>query len=236
MAPEEAARGSISANGGKRKLGRFTAEHLEKLRAAPGDQVATSSRSRRVGEVLPVYVTLADVHRMLAAAALERDRWAVELLWRTGCRVSELAAARAGDLTEGGIRLVNRKQGRRAEKHVFLAADFLDRLRAYLAGRPADAAIIGSASGRPLTPRRLRQIVHGLSLAAGVDREPRIGSPSRAAWPHTLRHGCAVHLLLNGAPITAVQRHLGHASLGATAVYTKLADPDMRRLVERVAF
>ncbi|HID86235.1 MAG TPA: hypothetical protein EYP55_02525 [Anaerolineae bacterium] len=34
----------------------------------------------------------------------------------------------------------------------------------------------------------------------------------------------AVHYLINGAPITFVQRLLGHESLATTGIYTQLAD------------
>ena len=49
------------------------------------------------------------------------------------------------------------------------------------------------------------------------------GLPDRVT-PHTLRHSIAVHYLINGAPITFVQRLLGHESLATTGIYTQLAD------------
>ena len=41
---------------------------------------------------------------------------------------------------------------------------------------------------------------------------------------HVLRHSIAVHYLMGGAPISFVQRLLGHASLAATGIYTRLTD------------
>ena len=49
------------------------------------------------------------------------------------------------------------------------------------------------------------------------------GLPSRVS-PHALRHSIAVHYLVNGAPISFVQRLLGHESLATTGIYTQLAD------------
>jgi len=45
-----------------------------------------------------------------------------------------------------------------------------------------------------------------------------------SATPHSFRHSIAVHYLVNGAPITFVQRLLGHASLATTGIYTQLTD------------
>lgn len=51
--------------------------------------------------------------------------------------------------------------------------------------------------------------------------------------PHTLRHSIAVHYLINGAPITFVQRLLGHASLATTGIYTQLADETTKEIALR---
>jgi len=40
-----------------------------------------------------------------------------------------------------------------------------------------------------------------------------------------------VHYLINGAPITFVQRLLGHASLATTGIYTQLADETTKEIV-----
>jgi integrase/recombinase XerD len=194
------------------------------------------SGTRYAAESLPVYVTRSDVARLMLACPTARDRMLIELLWRTGARVSEIVEARVGDLTDQGIRLPNRKQRRHAEKHVFLATEFRERLRAFCAGLPLATPIVRRADGGPLTPRRVEQIVARAAVAAEIYRERRRGEGRRPVWPHTLRHGSAVHLLLNGAPVTAAQRQLGHSDLDSTAVYTRIADPDMARIVAAVEY
>ena len=83
-------------------------------------------------------------------------------------------------------------------------------------------------------------------LAAKVDHFPSaiciqdlVRSHAKAAGitvrvtPYTLRHGCATHLLQNGADVRHVQKLLGHASLETTAIYTHVAPEDLRRAVEK---
>jgi len=47
--------------------------------------------------------------------------------------------------------------------------------------------------------------------SAGLDREK--------SHPHTLRHSCAIHMLMNGSDIYDVQSHLGHTSVTTTIQY-----------------
>jgi site-specific recombinase XerD len=46
---------------------------------------------------------------------------------------------------------------------------------------------------------------------AGLEREK--------SHPHTLRHSCAIHMLMNGSDIYDVQSHLGHTSVTTTIQY-----------------
>ena len=54
----------------------------------------------------------------------------------------------------------------------------------------------------------------------------RLGIPANV-HPHVLRHSFASHVLQSSGDLRAVQEMLGHASIAATQVYTKL---DFQRL------
>jgi site-specific recombinase XerD len=45
-----------------------------------------------------------------------------------------------------------------------------------------------------------------------------------------------VNQVQQGIPLSEVQQHLGHARIDSTTVYAKLANPERRRLADRVAW
>lgn len=182
----------------------------------------------RVPKGLPKALTEEEVGRLLAAPtgdepAARRDRAMLEVLYGTGCRISELVGLSLGDLDldEGLLRLFGKGSKERivpVGNHAVraLVAWLGDGGRLAMApGRwrqrsDADAVFLG-ARGSRLTRQGAWDVVrrHGRS----------VGLAGRLS-PHVLRHSCATHMLDHGADIRAVQELLGHASISTTQVYT----------------
>jgi site-specific recombinase XerD len=49
-----------------------------------------------------------------------------------------------------------------------------------------------------------------------------------------LRHGAATKMIMNGAPIPAVQKMLGHSNIQTTMVYTHPNIEDLREAVAKL--
>jgi len=182
---------------------------------------------------LPKVLNPDSVNRLLAAregtspAAL-RDRALLEVLYATGCRVSELCGLTLDRLHfEGGYVRCLGKGSR--ERIVPIGRAGILALKAYLEqGRPALAraslrtpSVFLSRTGRPLDRTRVWRIVKECATLAGL--------PLRGVTPHTLRHSFATHMLENGADLRDVQELLGHASVATTEIYTHV---DRRRMRE----
>jgi site-specific recombinase XerD len=173
-------------------------------------------------KLLPKSVDEAAVARLLdrkPEALLDvRDHAALEFLYGSGLRASELVSIRVRDLD------LARGQGRvlgkgRKERMVQIGGPAREALRRWLdvRGRLAkplspDTVFLGKG-GKPLTRQALATIVK-----KAVVRE---GLPLRTS-PHTLRHSFATHLVKNGADLRAVQELLGHSSIDTTQIYTAL--------------
>jgi integrase/recombinase XerC len=153
-----------------------------------------------------------------------RDHCITELLYSCGLRVGELVGlnVRAGDEGAGWIDLddatahVLGKGSKR--RSVPIGGPALKALREWLVQRPliADAdepALFVSRRGTRLSPGQLRVRLKALALQAGLPT---------SVHPHMLRHSFASHLLQSSGDLRAVQELLGHASISATQVYTRL--------------
>ena len=147
-----------------------------------------------------------------------RDLLVVELLYATGCRVSELCGLNllSVDLGRNILRVMGKGAKERVVPFGLPARDALDawlEVRAALQPAIGEQALLLNSKGKRLGVRAVYQLVAGLlaNTSTGV------------AGPHTLRHTAATHLLDGGADLRAVQELLGHASLGTTQIYTHVS-------------
>lgn len=151
-----------------------------------------------------------------------RDRAVLEVLYSTGCRVSECAGLLLSrlDLDEGFARVLGKGN---KERLAMLGEPALDAIRAWLplrkdlvkqGGRKDPDALFVNKLGRPLSARWLFQTV--------VDRAKKAGLQT-SLTPHGLRHSFATHLLDRGADLRTVQELLGHARLVTTEIYTHVS-------------
>jgi integrase/recombinase XerC len=210
----------------------------------PAALVATPKQEKRLPKPMSQHDVTALLEAAFGAEALDvRDRALLEMLYATGCRVSEIVGADLGDLelprgagrrlpvggdSDGMLRVMGKG---RKERLVPVGSKAVEALAAYLrvrgsfgAGRPVpekdrDALFLNARGGR-LTDRSVRRILDGRLRAAAV--AGRIS-------PHALRHSFATHMLDAGADLRSIQELLGHASLSTTQRYTKVS---MQRLVE----
>ncbi|HSV56814.1 MAG TPA: tyrosine recombinase [Magnetospirillaceae bacterium] len=153
-----------------------------------------------------------------------RDRALLELLYSTGCRVSEAAGLRLDDVDpkKGSARVTGKG---RKERVVFLSRSAMEALAAWLPFRQAKAGTDGNwlfvnARGGKLSTRGIAWLLDRRAASLGM---------ARRVSPHAFRHSFATHLVGRGADVRVVQELLGHASLSTTQIYTHV---DMKRLRE----
>jgi len=180
----------------------------------------------KVGKRLPKALTITQVQDLFAAFKGEtpserRDKMFFQLVYACGLRVSEAVNLRLEDIdfAEGTLLVIGKGD---KERQVYLKPNLLQGLKAYVAdNKPGTYLFPGRGGDSPITCRNMGDRLNKYVKAAGL--------PDRVT-PHTLRHSIAVHYLINGAPITFVQRLLGHASLATTGIYTQLADETTKEI------
>jgi integrase/recombinase XerD len=201
------------------------------------DDVAAGVPAPKLPGRLPKALTVKQVEALLAAAPPDapaglRDRAALELLYSSGLRVSELTALDVDDIAaQPGVLRVTGKGSK--QRRVPVGGPARAAVEAYLVrGRPALAAkgrggpaLFLGARGARISRQAVFDAIRLAAQAAKIETE---------VGPHTLRHSFATHLLQGGADIRVVQELLGHASVTTTQIYTKVS-PEMLREVYAAA-
>lgn len=226
---------------------------LVRERVLDADPTALLERPR-LARRLPRVLTFEEVERLLAAPDVthhrgRRDAAMIHLLYASGLRVSELCGLKVGDVdTATGVVSVLGKGGKR--RLVPCGEVALAHLDVYLR-RSRDALLPsarrGGGESRALfvTPRA------GGGKRAGGEKAAVAGAMTRQGFwkllkryaaaagitaplsPHKLRHSFATHLLRGGADLRSLQAMLGHADLGTTEIYTRVAQDHVREAHRR---
>jgi len=197
----------------------------------PAAPVLSPRKSRLVPQVLEVR----EVEALLAQPDIStplglRDRALLEVLYASGVRVAEAAALDTGDVDWDGCKMgegsarVLRGKGKKG-RIVLLGGHASAALLVY--EQQARAELMAASKSESTTgalwinSRGGRLSSHAIYVRV-LDYARRAGI-AKSVTPHTLRHCFATHLLEGGADLRLVQELLGHASLAATQIYTRVS-------------
>ena len=222
----------LSARTAARRLSALRQFHRFLLReGVRADDPTSLLDSPRLPHSLPKYLNEQEVDALLAAAGRRAGRpgatalAALEILYASGMRISELLSlprsALAGD---AALLLIRGKGGR--ERIVPLTESAKHAAAALVAATAKDGRWLfpGRDGRRAMTRQGFFLLLKQVTLAAGLD-------PARVS-PHVLRHSFASHLLARGADLRSLQTLLGHADIATTQIYTHVLAERLQRLVE----
>ena len=178
----------------------------------------------QVRPALPKYLSEPEVDALLAAGAARSAvaRAALEILYSTGLRVSELLGLRQQELAGGAATLIVRGKGGK-ERMVLLSQAARDTALPLIAKPPQGWLFPGRDRRRAMTRQGFGLMLKQVALDAGLD-------PARVS-PHVLRHSFASHMLARGADLRSLQVLLGHADIATTQVYTHVLSERLEELV-----
>ena len=194
---------------------------------------AAGIRMPKLERALPRNVlTRAEMRRLLDAPDTSlaqgiRDRAMLEIFYSTGIRLAELCHLTIHDVDiHNGYLRVNCGKGCKdrvvplGKKARAYVTEYLRHVRGVLTrkNREERTLFVGTRGG--FTTTRVNQIVRDYAKQARIRKQ---------VSPHVLRHTCATHLLEGGADISQVQRLLGHVMINTTQIYTRVAQPEVKK-------
>jgi integrase len=194
-------------------------------------------RPANYGLTFPAEVLTPDeIMRLIAACARRgpsglRNRALIVVLWRSGLRIGEALALRPKDIDRdaGTITVLHGKGNKRRTVGIdppalAILERWLD-CRAKLRPRvPVGAPVFCTIArdeygppGRPMRSAYVRSMCKRLRGRAGIEKR---------VHPHGFRHTHAYELMMEGVPITVIQRQLGHSNLSITDRYVSHLAPE----------
>jgi len=172
------------------------------------------------------YERLAQAKTEYATRTALRDIAAVELLFATGMRVSELCSLSTDDvnLDDGSVRIM----GKGAKERILQIGsnEVLDALRKY---RNACQTFIGEAE--PFFVNRLHSQLSEQSVRFMIRNFCTQACIALHVTPHMLRHSFATMLLEADVDIRYIQSMLGHSSIRTTQIYTHVTTEKQRQIL-----
>ncbi len=205
---------------------------LENLRT---DDPSQQVKSPKLPKRLPKALTQTQVMSLLAASGPEpddetadslrlRNRAILELMYSSGCRVSEVAQLDLDEMVSGGwVRI----RGKGSKERLVPVGSFaqraidayLVRSRPLLSSKGGGPALFLNQRGSRLSRQSIWEIIQSAGQACGL-----------SVSPHSLRHSFATHLIEGGADVRVVQELLGHASVATTQIYTLVTIDTLREV------
>lgn len=167
----------------------------------------------------------ADMERLRKACKDIRDLALVDVLYATGCRVSEISRLDISDVDFDRMECIVLGKGNK-ERTVYLTEVAAMNLQEYLNSRTdASGALFAGRGTDRLSKNGIEAAVRRLGITATVEK----------AHPHRYRRTLTTNLLDRGMNIQDVAEVLGHADLKTTQIYCYISQANVQAAYRKYA-
>ena len=171
---------------------------------------------------LPEVLSITDIENMINFYNHEtyldsRNRTVIDVLYSTGCRVSELCDINISDIDLDEKYLKLKGKGSK-QRIVPIGSMLYKNLLEYLNVRETFL----QNRGEPLFLSKSKNKLDRTAVFRIIKKTAKNISLQTDVYPHTLRHSAATHMLEGGCDLRTVQEFLGHSSVSTTQIYTKV--------------
>ena len=171
---------------------------------------------------LPEVLSITDIENMINFYNHDtyldsRNRTVIDVLYSTGCRVSELCDINISDIDLDEKYLKLKGKGSK-QRIVPIGSMLYKNLLQYLNVRETFL----QNRGEPLFLSKSKNKLDRTAVFRIIKKTAKNISLQTDVHPHTLRHSAATHMLEGGCDLRTVQEFLGHSSVSTTQIYTKV--------------
>lgn len=151
-----------------------------------------------------------------------KDRAIIEMLYSTGCRISELMRLKLTDIDYETKEVHLFGKGRKHRiSYLNAKAEFV--LKKYIENeRKGDSEYIFVISRKPYTPIKMK------GLQDRVKKIGKLAGLNRSLYPHLLRHTVTSVAANRGMPIPELQQMLGHVKISTTMIYAHISQENVK--------
>lgn len=199
------------------------------------EDVTSVIETPKLWKTLPDVLDLKEVEAILNSPNTRlkqglRDKAALELMYATGMRVSELVNLKLTDLhmEMGFVRCLGKGQKERiipvGSKAKEALQKYIEKARPKFLKKAESSALFLTRLGKPMSRQTFWMLIKHYVKDARIKKR---------VTPHTLRHSFATHLLHNGADLRIVQELLGHANISTTQIYTHINKERLKQIHQK---
>ena len=165
------------------------------------------AKSIKIASTLPKPVQTKNIFEVLEETTLE-EKVVVVAIYSFGLRISELATLKLENIKPSSITVLGKGN---KQREIPTNQYINDIFNEYIKNFSPKVYLFEKEDSKPLSARQLQYKVEKAFKKIGIK-----------VTPHQLRHSFATDLLNDGARINDISELLGHSSLKATGIYTKL--------------
>lgn len=171
----------------------------------------------KIEKRLPKSLTIEELEMIRESCKTLRERALIEVLYATGCRLSEIQQLNLSDINYQSMSCKVVGKGNK-EREVYFSFKAIYHLKKYLNSRKDNNTALFVSERQPyerLSSRGIQREISNIAKNSGL---------GKTVSPHDLRRSFATLTLNNGCDIVAVQELLGHSSPDTTMRYARITE------------
>lgn len=170
---------------------------------------------------LPIVLSRSELEKIISSIENPKHNLLIALSYGAGLRVSESINLKIKDINLDELTIhIKSAKGNKDRISIF-PEKLLFQLEKIASLQNSNDYVFESNRGGKLDERSAQKVFENALEKAGVKKE---------ATFHSLRHSFATHLLENGVDVRYVQELLGHANIRTTQIYTKVTNPNLKKI------